>query len=100
MANCSGNGCHLGTTRYGDMLSFADKTSAYTNLVGVASVSCQGEKRVVASDPDKSELVHALEQTRIGNCTNTPRMPERKPKLKQSDIDIVSSWVKAGALNN
>ena len=73
---------------------------AFTNLVGVSSSSCSGEKRVVAGDPDKSLLVHALEQTQLGTCTRTPKMPEGKAKLAQTDIDLVAGWVQAGAANN
>jgi hypothetical protein len=98
--NCTASTCHGAGTRPAGGLAMGDKASAYTNLVGVAATSCTGEKRVVASDADKSELVHALDHTAIGSCTRTPKMPDNKPMLAQADIDTVSSWVKAGALNN
>ena len=78
-----------------------DKMKAYMNLVGVNSTSCTGEKRVVAGDAVKSELVHTLDRTAIGSCgTRTPRMPDNKPKLAQADIDTVTAWVTAGAMND
>jgi hypothetical protein len=100
MASCAGTTCHVSAMRPGDMLSMTDKATAYMNLVGVNSVSCSGEKRVVASDPMKSELVHTLDRTRIGSCTNTPRMPDNRAMLPADQIEKVRSWVQAGALNN
>ena len=100
MTNCSGSTCHINASRTGDGLSMADKMTAFMNLVGVNSVSCNGEKRVVAGDPDKSELVHTLDRTRIGSCTRTPQMPDNKPKLAQPNIDLVVNWIMAGAKND
>jgi hypothetical protein len=99
-ANCSGATCHLGTTNFGDMLSFADQATAYMGLVKAASVSCSGEMRVVPGDSSKSELVNTLQHTRIGSCTRTPRMPDNLPQLQKSDIDLVVAWVQAGALDD
>jgi hypothetical protein len=98
--NCATSTCHGSATNPGDMLSMKDQATAYMDLVGVASVSCTGEKRVVAGDPAKSELVHTLDRTMIGSCRNTPKMPDNKPKLGQADIDLVTSWIMAGAQNN
>ncbi|HKP62207.1 MAG TPA: hypothetical protein VJV78_35990, partial [Polyangiales bacterium] len=100
MTSCAGSTCHVNATRAGDMLVMNDKATAYKNLVGVNAVSCQGEKRVVAGDPNKSELVHALAHTQVGSCARTPRMPDNKPMLSAADIDKVKSWVQAGALDN
>jgi hypothetical protein len=100
MTSCSGTGCHVSATGAGG-LAMPDKMTAYMNLVGVNSTSCTGEKRVVAGDAAKSELVHALDHTAIGSCgARTPQMPDRKPKLPQADIDTVSAWVAAGAMND
>lgn len=100
MRSCAGVTCHINATIFGDMLSFATKATAYMNLVGVDSVSCPGEKRVIASDAENSELVAVLAHTQVGDCANTPRMPDNLPMLPASDIDTVRSWVTAGALNN
>jgi hypothetical protein len=99
--SCAGATCHIGATRVGDMLSFADQATAYMRLVSVDAVSCPGIKRVVPGDPDNSELVHTLTHTAAGSCgRSTPRMPDNLPMLMQSDIDLVVSWVKAGALDD
>jgi hypothetical protein len=97
---CAGASCHINAAVSGDMLSMADKATAYMNLVGVNSVSCTGEKRVVAGDPTKSELVAVLAHTRAGNCANTPKMPDNLPMLPASDIDKVRAWITAGANND
>lgn len=98
--SCAGATCHIGARSVGDMLSFDDQATAYKGLVDAASVSCTGEKRVVAGDPNKSELVHTLQRTTIGSCVRTPRMPDNQPKLPQADIDRVVAWVMAGAPDN
>ena len=72
MASCAGTTCHVNASRPGDMLSFADKMTAYTNLVNVNAVSCSGEKRVVPNDPAKAVGSGARQG---GNCTSTLRMP-------------------------
>jgi hypothetical protein len=99
MARCTGATCHIGATKPGGGLAMNDRASAYKALVGVNAASCRGEKRVVASNPDKSELVHVLTRTMLGTC-NPPQMPEGQPKLPQNEIDTVSAWIKAGAPNN
>jgi hypothetical protein len=98
--SCAGSSCHANAMRPADGLSFSDMATAYANLVNVDAVSCSGEKRVVPGDPDKSELVHSLQHTNVGSCTRTPRMPDGKPQLAQSDIDVVIAWIQAGAPNN
>jgi hypothetical protein len=101
MTNCSGASCHINATRAAGGLSMADKMTAYMSLVGVNSSVCSGEKRVVAGDAAKSELVHTLTRTQIGTCTRTPKMPGgNKPMLAQADIDTVTAWIAAGAPNN
>jgi hypothetical protein len=100
MTSCAGTSCHVGATFAGGQLSMKDQKTAFTNLVGVNSVSCSGEKRVVAGDATKSELAHVLQHTTIGSCTRTPVMPEGKPMLPQASIDTVVSWIQAGALND
>jgi len=98
--NCSGSSCHVGATRPGDGLSMSDQATAYTNLVNANAASCQGAKRVVPSDPNTSELVHALSHTMLPGCARTPMMPAGRSKLAQRDIDLVVSWVRAGAKND
>jgi hypothetical protein len=99
MTSCAGANCHVGATTPGDRLNMSDKATAYTNLVGVAAVSCAGQKRVVANDPTSSELVAALQHGKVGTCT-APKMPDNKPMLSQANIDTVVAWIKAGAMND
>ena len=94
---CSGVACHVGASVAGGMLAMPDKATAYKNLVGVDAAECRGEKRVVAGDPAKSELVASLKHTQVGSCTRTPQMPENKAQWKDSDIALVESWIQAGA---
>jgi hypothetical protein len=94
MAGC---GCHVTGTSGG--LSMANKMTAYTNLVGVNSMACSGQKRVVASDPTNSVLFHALDRSMLGSC-NVPTMPAGMNKWAQADIDKVKAWIMAGAMNN
>lgn len=98
--SCAGATCHVMATRPGEGLSMPDKLTAYMNLVGVNAGACAGEKRVVAGDPAKSELLHTLERTQAGMCRNTPRMPEGRAMLAADQIAKVRSWIQAGALNN
>jgi hypothetical protein len=98
--SCAGTTCHVGSSRGAGGLSMADQATAYMNLVNANAVSCQGAKRVVASDTVKSELVHTLQHTMLSGCARTPKMPDNKPMLPQADIDKVVSWVKAGAKND
>ncbi|HET6336286.1 MAG TPA: hypothetical protein VFG30_23855 [Polyangiales bacterium] len=100
MTSCAGSTCHVSATRPGDMLAMTDKATAYMNLVGVNSVSCSGEKRVVAGNPTASELVATLAHTRAGSCARTPMMPDNKPMLPADQIEKVRSWIMAGAMNN
>lgn len=95
MAGC---GCHITGSSGG--LAMPNKNAAYMNLVGANSSACSGQKRVVANDPNTSVLVHAIDRTKIGNCT-PPAMPAGgMAKWSQADIDKVKSWVMAGAMNN
>jgi hypothetical protein len=95
MAGCS---CHISGAQGG--LSLSSKMTAYTNLVGANSTACSGQKRVVASNPDSSVLVHAVERTMLSTC-RVPAMPANgAPKLSQANLDTIRGWVMAGAMND
>ena len=97
---CAGTTCHVGANgNGGDGLNMNDKATAYRNLVGVNAGSCRGEKRVVAGNPDKSELYHSIAHTKLGSCS-PPQMPLALPLLPQAEIDTVASWIRGGAPNN
>jgi hypothetical protein len=97
---CAGVTCHVSaTTSTGGGLSMSDRATAYRNLVGANAGSCRGEKRVVASNPDKSELMHSLTHTKLGSCS-PPQMPLALPVLPQTELDTVDAWIRGGAPNN
>jgi hypothetical protein len=99
-ARCAGASCHVGATGTGGgNLVMNDRASAHKNLVGVNAAICRGEKRVLAGNVAKSELIHTLARTQIGSCA-APQMPLALPKLAQTEIDTVTAWVSAGAPNN
>lgn len=95
MAGC---GCHVSGAQGG--LALMSKATAYTNLVGADSTECRGEKRVVANDPDKSVLVHAVERSMLGTCRVPPMPAGGGAKLPQASLDTIRSWVAAGAKND
>jgi hypothetical protein len=96
---CAGAKCHVNADEAGDVFSMSDQTTAYVHLVNADAVRCVGAKRVVPGDPDKSQLVHALQHTSLSGCEQTPKMPAGQPMLRQTDIDLVLSWIKNGATN-
>ena len=74
------SGCH-GSFGAGG-LSMPDADTAYTSLM---------DGRVVAGDPDRSELYDRITRTGAG------RMPPSSP-LSTSDQDLIRTWIEAGAL--
>lgn len=92
-AGCSCHGSGAGG------LTMSSLASAYANLVGKAASACSAEQRVVTGDPDKSVLFHALARTDLGSC-KVPKMPAGGAMLSAGDLELVRSWIAAGALNN
>jgi hypothetical protein len=74
-----------------------ESSSAYANLVNVASVGRPAVLRVAPGNPDASYLIHKLDG-RAGILGG--RMPEGGPYLSTEQIDLVKRWIQAGALNN
>jgi hypothetical protein len=70
---------------------------AYGNLVGAASDCPDGRPRVTAGLPDSSYLINKL--TGVDMCRGG-RMPLRSGALSTAQIDLVRSWICAGAPNN
>jgi len=92
------SGCHTGV---GAVLPGAmDLTSAaasFDSLVNVPSLQ-QGELlRVAPNDPDNSYLVRKLEG---GPGITGVQMPAGSAPLSQEMIDLVRSWIEAGAQEN
>jgi hypothetical protein len=83
--------CHSGATAPVGLR--LDAANAYALLVGVPSGEQPGLLRVKTGDPDNSYLIQKLE----GRAASGERMPAGLPPLLQSEIDVVRSWIAAGA---
>lgn len=71
-----------------------DEGNSYALLVNVASVEVPSLLRVNPGNPDTSYLVQKIQ----GNAAVGSRMPANGPPfLSQTQIDLVRSWVAAGA---
>lgn len=68
--------------------------TAYTNLYDVASGECTNRKRVNPGSPSTSYIVDKLAGT---NLCGGERMPKGGPYLSSAQLDIVRSWITAGA---
>ncbi len=96
------------TSCHGDdapMMSFASKSAAYSDLVGVSaqgrSCGTKSEKRVVAGSSATSLLYAKI----AGTQTCGSRMPEASgftaaTNVSTADLALVKSWIDSGALNN
>jgi hypothetical protein len=95
MMKCGGGsfGCHV--TGSSGMLNMNSKMMAFTNLVGVDSEECDGEKRVIAGDADNSLIIKALEGTA---CID--QMPDGRDPLSEDEIATIREWIDDGAMNN
>lgn len=90
--NCTG--CHVGA---GAPLGLRlDAGNSYALLVNVASAQVPTLLRVKPGDPDNSYLVQKID----GRATVGGRMPLGRAPLPQASIDLVRSWIAAGAQMN
>jgi hypothetical protein len=83
--------CHIGATAPQGLR--LDAANSYALLVNVASNEVPGTKRVNPGNPDASYIVQKLQ----GNNAVGARMPFGGPYLSQTQIDLVRSWIAAGA---
>jgi hypothetical protein len=101
--SCDSAFCHGGTETGG--LSLIDQASSYANLVGVAAqgpeCACKTtKKRVEAGKPDESLLVEKLEKAKPVCGTQMPPPGGAEPAVTQNQIELVRSWISAGAKND
>ena len=90
--NCTG--CHVGA---GAPLGLRlDAGNSYALLVGMASTQVPALLRVSPGDPQNSYLVQKIE----GRAAVGGRMPLNRNPLPQASIDLVRSWIAAGAQMN
>jgi hypothetical protein len=90
--NCTG--CHVGAGAPQGLR--LDAGNSYALLVNVASTQVPTLLRVKPGDPDNSWLVKKID----GTATVGGRMPLGRAALPQASIDLVRSWISAGATMN
>lgn len=90
--NCTG--CHVGANAPVGLR--LDAANSFAMLVNVASVQVPTLLRVKPGDPDNSYLVQKID----GRATVGGRMPLGRAALPQASIDLVRSWIAAGATAN
>ena len=71
-----------------------DQGNSFAMLVNVFSTQVPTILRVNPGDPDNSYLIQKIE----GSASVGGRMPLNGPPLPQATIDVVRSWIAAGAL--
>jgi len=89
--------CHGGDTGDGDLALGDDAQSAYAALVGQTSTSptCGQQPYVVPGEPDQSLLFAKLTAPPCGAV-----MPYRATPLSDTELELVRSWIAAGAALN
>ncbi len=82
----------------GNLSTGMDQDSAYAALVGKASTSsrCNGKRLVVPHDPDASLFLDKF--TAKPTCGD--RMPLGGMALSDHEIELIRSWIVAGANND
>lgn len=90
--NCTG--CHVGAGAPQGLR--LDAGNSYALLVGQPSKEVPLTLLVAAGDPDNSYLVQKID----GRATVGGRMPLGRAPLPQASIDLVRSWIAAGAQMN
>ena len=97
-ANCALSGCHAGTGPAAGMNLGAGLGFAHT--VNRPSTEVPGRDRIEPFQPDASYLINKIEGT-AGSVGGIPsRMPLGGAPLSQAQIDLIRSWILAGAQNN
>ena len=91
--DCATSGCHSGTSS--PLGVNLDEGKAYDKLVNVESNQVNGLLLVEPSNAAASYLMHKIEGSdNIGG----DQMPLYKPALSSDEIELVRSWIDAGAL--
>ncbi len=84
-------GCHAGAAA--PLGLRLDAGNSYAQLVNVNSVEVGSLKRVLPGDPGNSYLVQKIE----GRAAVGARMPLGGAALSQANVDLVRTWIAAGA---
>lgn len=82
----------------GNLSTGTDQDAAYAALVGTTSTSsrCAGKQLVVPYHPEESLLLDKLQAT--PSCGD--RMPLGGMALSDMELEVVRSWIAAGAKND
>lgn len=82
----------------GNLATGTDKAATYASLVGKASTSsmCAGKVFVVPNHPESSLLLQKL----LPNPPCGLRMPNGGANLTAAQLEMVRSWIAAGALDD
>jgi hypothetical protein len=89
--------CHQGSNPPGGLS--LEPTVAYNELVNVPST----ESNLILVEPgapDKSYLISKLNGTQTAAGGSGGQMPFGQSPLPKAQIDLISQWILAGALNN
>ena len=94
------NFCHSlppNNTSNGLLSMGSEKATAYAALIGKTSASshCSGKAYVVPGDPDHSLLLKKLTLPECGD-----RMPLGGDPLTPEQLEMIRSWIAAGAMND
>ena len=97
--NCAVSGCHAGNDpQQGQNLSTG---RTFSNVVNVASNQLPTMDRVEPGQPDSSYLVHKIQGTHLTQVPGSGvQMPQGRSPLSQTQIDLIRSWISAGARRN
>lgn len=94
-ASCAANGCHKGIMPAQGLDLSAGKS--YGGLVNIAAGECMdGRKRVLPGQPAQSYLIDKMMGVDLCSGTQMPKLG----LLPSAQIETVSNWICAGALNN
>ena len=96
-ANCALSGCHLPPDPQQGMDLSAGE--AYANTVNVPSMESSLD-RIEPGDPEASYLVHKIRGTQSSVGGSGVQMPATGTPLPTATINVIRSWVRAGAQNN
>ena len=99
--NCATSGCH-GTpiANPGSKPMVLVAGQAYDNIVGVTSAQLPTMQRIRAGKPDSSYVIHKLMGTHRTVGGTGQQMPLGRPTLALATIEMIRTWVAAGAPRN
>lgn len=95
---CATSGCHSATSASGGLSLAAGE--AFDGLVDTPSSQLLEMNRVEPGDPDNSYLVHKISGTQATVGGSGTTMPQDGLALSAEEIQAITAWIEAGALDN